>query len=62
MTWEGLSHRIVRHWGPERIETGWWRATDVRRDYYRVELSGGLWLWIFRTRSEGTWFVHGLFD
>jgi protein ImuB len=23
---DGVDYRIARSWGPERIETGWWRA------------------------------------
>lgn len=26
-TWQGRSYRVARHWGPERIETGWWRRS-----------------------------------
>ena len=37
----GQSQRIVRTWGPERIQTGWWRGPWVRRDYFRVETTGG---------------------
>jgi protein ImuB len=62
VVWNGHSHRVTQSWGPERIETGWWRGDPIHRDYYRVELAGGLWLWIFRTPSETGWFVHGMFD
>ena len=33
----GQDERVVRVWGPERIETGWWRTRLVRRDYYQVD-------------------------
>jgi len=49
-------------WGPERIETGWWRGELVRRDYYRVELSDGRQLWLFHQPDNGIWFHHGAFD
>ena len=39
---------IVRAWGPERIETGWWQGSPVRRDYFRVLTSRGECWWIFR--------------
>jgi protein ImuB len=44
------SHRFVlsRVWGPERIETGWWRDGLIRRQYWRVETDDGRWLWIYR--------------
>jgi protein ImuB len=55
------TYRVARYWGPERIETGWWRGRSVRRDYYRVETDGGLWFWIFRHIDDGQWFLHGMF-
>jgi protein ImuB len=54
-------YRVTRYWGPERIETGWWRGRSVRRDYYRVETDRGHWFWIFRRLDDGQWFLHGLF-
>jgi protein ImuB len=61
-TWQHQLHRIVRHWGPERIETGWWRGRSVRRDYYRVETDSGHRFWLFRQLDDGTWFLHGEFE
>jgi protein ImuB len=57
----GAVVRIARHWGPERIETGWWRGPSVRRDYYRVETSDGKRFWLFRRLDDGKWFLHGEF-
>ncbi len=48
-------------WGPERIETGWWRGRMSRRDYYRVETHLGEWFWLFRRLQDGKWFLHGAF-
>ena len=47
--------------GPERIESGWWDGMDVVRDYYVAQGRNGSRLWVFRDRSSGAWFVHGLF-
>ena len=52
---------IVRIAGPERIETGWWRGPDTKRDYYRLDLASGAALWAFVDRETGGWFLHGLF-
>ncbi|HRE98992.1 MAG TPA: hypothetical protein PLI18_00655 [Pirellulaceae bacterium] len=52
---------IRRGWGPERIETGWWRGPRIRRDYYVVETEDGYRYWIFRTRDPDAWFLHGAF-
>lgn len=57
----GERQHIVRHWGPERIETAWWRGASVRRDYYRVETDSGERYWLFRELREWQWFLHGAF-
>jgi len=59
--WQGRDHVVAQCWGPERIETGWWRDRDVRRDYYLVETMAGKRFWLFRTRGDERWFLHGLF-
>ncbi|MCA9176126.1 MAG: DNA polymerase Y family protein [Planctomycetales bacterium] len=58
-SWNGSLVEVLRSWGPERIETGWWRGRSVRRDYYRVELRSGERLWLFRHIQTGQWFLHG---
>lgn len=58
----GERHRVRRHIGPERIETGWWRGPSIRRDYYRVETTSGVWFWLYRALDNGRWFLHGLFE
>jgi protein ImuB len=60
--WKGRSFRIVHAWGPERIETGWWRGDDVRRDYYQVETATGERFWLFRRLPDERWFLHGVFS
>jgi protein ImuB len=60
--WAGKEYRITRAWGPERIETGWWRGNDVQRDYYMIATDLGTRLWIFHRRLDGYWFLHGCFD
>ncbi len=56
----GQRYDVARHWGPERIETGWWRRQRAVRDYYRVETSAGQRFWLFR-RRDGRWFLQGAF-
>ncbi|NLS92225.1 MAG: DNA polymerase Y family protein [Planctomycetaceae bacterium] len=53
--------RVARSWGPERIQTGWWRGQPIHRDYYRVETTTGTRYWLFRRRTDGGWFLHGVF-
>jgi protein ImuB len=57
--YRGEDHRVARFWGPERIETGWWRHRPVWRDYYRVETNAGAWFWLFQRRDDGRWRLHG---
>ena len=59
---DGCEHEIARSWGPERIETGWWRGRAVGRDYFRVETAAGGHFWLFRRLRDGKWFLHGLFE
>ena len=58
----GREHRIVHTWGPERIETGWWRGRPVRRNYYRIETATGHRYWLFRRLDDGRWFLQGMFE
>jgi protein ImuB len=58
----GQEHRIAHAWGPERIETAWWRGPMIARDYYRVETAAGQRYWLFRRLDDGRWFVHGAFE
>jgi protein ImuB len=58
----GQSHRVAKSWGPERIQTGWWRRSYVQRDYYRIETRTGKRFWLFRRLNDAKWFLHGEFD
>jgi protein ImuB len=58
----GVDEVVAHCQGPERIETGWWRGDDVRRDYYVVETKHGTRWWLFRRVDDGRWFLHGCFD
>jgi protein ImuB len=48
--------------GPERLETGWWRGGDVRRDYFRVLTECGRAFWVFRDLNTKQWYLHGSFE
>ena len=62
MVWNKQDCLVVRSWGPERIATGWWRAQDVERDYYRAEWEDGTQVWVYRDQRNSRWFLHGFFD
>ncbi len=61
MLHKGRWQKVLRYWGPERIESGWWRGRIVRRDYYRVELQTGLRFWVYRGLPGDRWFLQGNF-
>ncbi len=62
LCWQGQEFALAQVWGPERIETGWWRGRSVGRDYFQVELADGRRAWLFRRQSDGQWFLHGWFS
>lgn len=62
--WRRVLHQVVRAEGPERLLGEWWQADPVEddappRDYFRVEDEDGRRYWLYR--SDGHWFLHGLF-
>ncbi len=57
----GKAHVVAQAWGPERIETGWWRGPDVRRDYFRLATEPGEEYWVYRDADSGQWYLHGVF-
>jgi protein ImuB len=61
-SFHGCEHHVAHAWGPERIETGWWRGQAIGRDYFHVETTTGCRFWLFRRLRDGQWFLHGTFD
>jgi len=57
-------YQVLRCWGPERIENRTPSVGREIRDYFRVEIEGGGWLWLFRQWRPGEaeiWLLHGRF-
>jgi len=47
---------------PERIESGWWDAAGIGRDYHVATDRRGAKLWIYRELEHpDRWYLHGLF-
>ncbi len=66
LRWRGQWHEVSAAEGPERFEPEWWRDRPGRplRDYYRVECTDGLRLWVCRAGQPDAgprWFLHGAF-
>lgn len=59
--WQNQKHVVANSWGPERIQTGWWRGPMAERDYWRVETESGDRFWVFRDLRKNRWFLHGMF-
>ena len=60
--YQGREYEVSAAAGPERLETGWWRGADVRRDYFRVTTEGGQQFWVFRELKTQRWYVHGAYE
>jgi protein ImuB len=72
-SWRHVTHHVARAEGPERIAMEWWRnerGNQLTRDYFRVEDSNGLRVWLYREglyRDEvkpplmPRWYLQGLF-
>jgi protein ImuB len=59
--WPQLDGPLQLRHGPERIESQWWEAPGVARDYYHATDVHGIAVWVFREREPPhRWFLHGL--
>lgn len=56
-----IPQKVIHAWGPERIETGWWRGSTIRRDYWRIETETNQQFWIYRNLRNRKWFLQGEF-
>ncbi|MNX38122.1 hypothetical protein D3C86_684510 [compost metagenome] len=56
--WQVRSGRVQHSHGPYRLTGGWWR-TEVQRDYYFIETSGGELLWVYYDQGRRQWFLQG---
>ncbi len=63
LKWREKRYRIHRACGPERIAPEWWGKDAelfTTRDYFQVQLQGGIWLWIYREQETQEWYLHGI--
>ncbi len=61
LRWREEEHEIITGIGPERIMPEWWKgAQDSERDYFKLQTKEGVWLWVFRSRADLQWWVHGM--
>jgi protein ImuB len=63
LKWRKQQYRIRCGIGPERISPEWWGDDPElfrTRDYFRIQLQSGTWLWIFRELETQRWFIQGI--
>ncbi|MCB0320538.1 MAG: hypothetical protein KDD60_06380, partial [Bdellovibrionales bacterium] len=63
LIWKNTRHHIIHGIGPERIAPKWWGDDENllrTRDYFKVQLEEGAWVWIFRHVDTSEWFAHGI--
>lgn len=63
LSWRNEKYQLLTSIGPERIAPKWWGEDEslfLTRDYFKVQLPEGSWLWIFRHLETSQWFAHGL--
>ena len=61
--WPQLDGPLRLRHGPERIESEWWEAQGIARDYYHATDVHGIAVWVFREREPPhRWFLHGFRD
>jgi protein ImuB len=60
LDWRDQVHEVLAAVGPERIAPEWWLGDAGSRDYYRVQVDPGIWLWVFREQETSRWRLHGV--
>jgi protein ImuB len=62
ITIEGLQSPVVALHGPTKVDSEWWSESPVSRDYYEVETQDGGRYWVFKKKTDGQYYLHGIFD
>ena len=58
--WRGTNYTVISRIGPERIVTHRTLVHQWTRDYFKLQLQDGLWLWVYHRLEDDRWFVHGI--
>ncbi len=62
ITIEGVQSPVVAFRGPTKVDSEWWSDSPVSRDYYEVETQDGGRYWVFKKKTDGCYYLHGIFD
>ena len=66
--WRNQKHKIYVIKGPKKINEEWWNLPNweygtkvIHREYYKMQTTDGLWLWIYRKSSFlDKWLIQGI--
>ena len=48
--------------GPWRLDEGWWTEERTEREYWDLELAGGILCRVYREPRSGDWYADGIYD
>lgn len=48
--------------GPWRLDEGWWTEERIEREYWDLELAGGILCRVYREPRSGDWYADGIYD
>jgi len=64
LKWRDKTYDVTSAIGPERIIPEWWKTEDKKkidpRDYFKVQIPTGAWLWVYRETNNSNWYLQGL--
>ena len=60
LRWRHGNYAVISHTGPERIVTHRTLISQHTRDYFKLQLEDGRWLWVYHALEEDRWLVNGL--
>jgi hypothetical protein len=60
--WRGRRHQIAAIHGRWRVHTGWWRESEVRRDYWQATTDSGLMVLVFHDLARDEWRLERIWE
>jgi len=64
LKWRDKTYEVKSAIGPERIVPEWWKNHEKQksdpRDYFKVQIPTGAWLWVYRETNNSNWYLQGL--
>ena len=64
LKWKDKTYEVTSAIGPERIIPEWWKTQGDKktdpRDYFKVQIPTGAWLWVYRETNNSNWYLQGL--